>query len=406
MTLRSKTTKKKTGATRRRQQPSTPVVKPPRAIPAKTSLFLHVRAGGRCEFDNCNAYLLEHEPTSSPGLYSERAHIWAFSEKGPRGSGRRRPRDIHHIDNLMLLCKDCHTKIDNEPEIYSVAVLRKFKRDHEVRIFGLTGLAKDRDTVPLVLKGLIGSRIMDISDDDMQGAVAPNCLRLREKVEIDLTALPDSADPNYWASGRSAIDARLQQLSVIRPRGNRSLHVSVFALAAIPLLAYLGSKLSDKIRVDLYQRHRNPESWNWHDGSGNTCFDYRKTKDGRDRVGLIVNVSGTIPPSAIDAITGDMTLYELGVTGQPPTPLVLNTRDDLNRFVVAYVKTLEAIRATHPGLRELHVFPAVPAPIAITLGRHTLPKVGPALIIYDQDRRSTNLSPAITLGSLDSITPS
>jgi hypothetical protein len=31
-------------------------------------------------------------------------------------------------------------------------------------------------------------------------------------------------------------------------------------------------------------------------------------------VGLVVNVSGTIARSAIDAIVGDMTLYEFGVT--------------------------------------------------------------------------------------------
>ena len=375
-----------------------PVVKPSRAIGAKTTLFLHVRAGGRCEFDNCNAYLLEHEPTGTPGNYAERAHIWAFSVQGPRGRGGGRPRKIHHIDNLMLLCKNCHSKIDNEPDVYGVEVLRKFKRDHEERIFSLTGLAKDRDTVPLVLKALIAGRAMDISDDDMQRAAAPNHLRLREKVEIDLTPLPDVPDAHYWASGRSIIDAGLERLTHIKPRGNRSLHVSVFALAAIPLLAYLGSRLSDKIRVDLYQRHRNPESWNWHAGAGKTRFGFRNVKGGTAGIGLVVNVSGTIALGAIGAVAGDLTLYELGVVGQPPTPLVLNTRKDLGRFVVAYMNALEAIRVAHPGLAQLHVFPAVPAPVAISLGRHVLPKVGPPLVIYDQDKRSGTFSPAITLG--------
>lgn len=397
MTARS--SKRIIGSGRPRATKRSSVRKPTsRAISPKLSLFLHVRAGGRCEFDNCNAYLLEHEPTGTPGQYAERAHIWAFSERGPRGRGSGRPRDIHHIDNLMLLCKNCHTKIDNEPHVYSVEVLRKFKRDHEQRIFDLTGLAKDRDTVPLVLKGLVAGRIVDISDDDMQRAAAPNNLRLRDKIEIDITNLPDSSDQNYWASAMSIVDAGVQQLSRVKPRGNRSMHVSVFALAAIPLLAYLGSKLSDKIRVDLYQRHRNPESWNWHDGHGDTHFDCQKVRDGTADVGLLVNVSGTIARETINSISRDMTLYELNVTGRSPTPLVLNTRDDLDRFVVAYVRTLEAIRAAHPGLNQLHTFPAVPAPVAVALGRHILPKVGPKLVIYDHDKRSGTFSPAITLG--------
>ncbi|HWZ63652.1 MAG TPA: SAVED domain-containing protein [Steroidobacteraceae bacterium] len=376
----------------------TALVKPSRAPPAITRLFLYVQAGGRCEFDNCNEYLLEHAPTGSPGNFAEQAHIWAFREGGPRGRGNGRPKNLHGLRNLMLLCKACHHRVDTEPQVFTVEVLRKFKKDHEDRIHGLTGLSKDRDTVPLVLKGLIAGRVMDISDDDMQRAVAPNYLRLREKIEIDLTHHRDSADPSYWTSAKTTIDEGLQQLSRIKPRGNRSSHVSIFALAAIPVLAYLGSKLSDKVRVDLYQRHRNPESWNWHEGQGNARFALGKISQGHGPTGLAINVSGTIPMEAIKATADESTLYELRVSGQEPTPLVLNTREDLTRFVTAYVRALETIRAAHPGLELLHVFPAVPAPVAISLGRHILPKVGPRLLIYDHDKRSGSIFPILTVG--------
>ena len=58
----------------------------------------------------------------------------------------------------MLLCKNCHTKIDNEPDVYGVEVLRKFKRDHEERIFSLslativmTGSGAQGDRSPVVM---------------------------------------------------------------------------------------------------------------------------------------------------------------------------------------------------------------------------------------------------------------
>ena len=51
---------------------------PSRSIPKRTSLFLYVQAGGRCEFDGCNKYLLEHYPTETVGNFAEQAHIWAF----------------------------------------------------------------------------------------------------------------------------------------------------------------------------------------------------------------------------------------------------------------------------------------------------------------------------------------
>ena len=41
-------------------------------------------------------------------------------------------------------------------------------------------------------------------------------------------------------------------------------HISLFAAARIPLLVYLGSKLDDKIPIDLYQKHRGGnEDWHW-----------------------------------------------------------------------------------------------------------------------------------------------
>jgi len=62
------------------------VVKPPaRSVPARTRLLLYVRAGGRCQFDGCNRYLLEHHLTKAEGNFAQIAHIWAFSEHGARG---------------------------------------------------------------------------------------------------------------------------------------------------------------------------------------------------------------------------------------------------------------------------------------------------------------------------------
>jgi hypothetical protein len=42
----------------------------------------------------------------------------------------------------------------------------------------------------------------------------------------------------------------------------------------------------------------------------------------------------------------------------------------------------------HPDVRELHIIPAVPAPVAVACGHDLLPKVHPTLIVYDYDRAS------------------
>jgi len=384
--------KKRSAVTR----PASALIRPTRTIPPKTSLFLYVQAGGRCEFDNCNKYLLEHGPTATPGNFAEQAHIWAFNEAGPRGRTEQRPSDINALGNLMLLCGECHHLVDIvHPERYPVEVLKKFKQEHEDRVYALTGLSKDRDTVPLVVKGRVAGRIMDIADEPMQLAVAPNVLRVREKVEIDLTALPDMPNASFWDSGRAIIDSHIDQLNRIVTRPNRTLRVSVFALAPIPLLVYLGARLSDKQIVELYQRHRQPETWNWQEEPGIARFATRRLHEGAGDVALLVNVSGVNGIDAVKPILGACTIYELAVADQPATPLILKSRSDLDHFMAEYLHALAQIRIAHPSLARLHLFPAVPAPLAIVLGRSRLPKVDAPLRVYDHDRRASGFVPAL-----------
>jgi SMODS-associated and fused to various effectors sensor domain len=368
-----------------------PLKKPKRAIPAATSLFLYVRAGGRCEFDSCNQYLLEHGSTGIPGNFAEKAHIWAFQEDGPRGKADGRPEDINHISNLMLLCPSCHHLVDQNPQLYPVDTLKKFKKAHEDRVFELTDLAKNRDTVPLVLKGTVGDRVVDISDEEMQSAVAPNNIKRRAKIEIDMNSIPDIPDAAFWKIGKQTIDRQLSSLYTQQTPVGKTLHISVFALAPMPFLIYLGSKLSDKLAVDLFQRNRIPETWKWLQEKGEIdyIFDCIKQGENPNNVALLINLSGVNKISTVFETLGENTVvYEITLKGEAPNPRFLRSKEDLDKFRIVYMRCLSEIRTNHPGLDFIHLFPTVPAPIAIILGRDRLPKIDPIFKVYDRDKRT------------------
>ena len=371
-----------------------PIEKLKRKPTPRTTLFLYTRAGGRCEFDGCNEYLLENDVTGTAGNFAEQAHIYGFKEKAARGGEPGRPyaEEINAVDNLILLCKTCHHEIDNvRPQDFTVETLRRFKQDHEDRVFDLTEIAKDRDTVPLLLKGLINGRPVDVSDEEMQSAAAPNYIRKRDLITIDLTNIPDVPDDAFWTSTARAIDAKVDSLQAIRTDPGKALRTSVFGLGPIPLLVHLGARLSDKADVDLYQLHRNPKSWNWKAGVGEAHYTTHTLAEGKGGgdVALLVNLSGTNDLSIVRAVGVDesVPVYELTLDGQETALTFLNTRGDFERFVAEYLLLLARLRKAHPPEAKLHLFPAVPAPVAVALGLHRLPKVDPTFVVYDRDKR-------------------
>ena len=59
-----------------------------RNIKNSTQVLLWGRAAGLCEFAGCNKPLYESSVTKQQVNIGQQAHIWSFSEDGPRGFAR------------------------------------------------------------------------------------------------------------------------------------------------------------------------------------------------------------------------------------------------------------------------------------------------------------------------------
>lgn len=360
-----------------------------RGIRPEVKLRLAVAAGARCQFPTCNKFLFEHPITLRDGNFSQMAHIVAFSEEGPRGRSGRRPRDINGTENLMLLCATCHKEVDDHPEEYPRAVLERYKSEHEKRIRYLTGLGPELQTVVLQFKALIGGQIVDIPVHHVHEALAPRWPADREGRLIDLTSIPVDDDTSM-ATAAATIRQRVADLYKPGMEVERTRHISLFALGPIPLLVLLGRCLSNKVPLDLFQRHRDEESpWRWPELRSRARYGSRTIRKGSDpsRVALILSLSGKVLPSTLPSgIDGGFTIYELTLTNKKPMPDFLRSKADLNAFRRKYRAFLAGVMSAHPNLSEIHLFPAVPAPVAVACGHDLLPKVQPKLLVYDNDK--------------------
>jgi hypothetical protein len=371
-----------------------------RSLSPTTRLLVCVNAGGRCERLGCRRFLFEHPLTLTPGNFAEVAHIVAFKEDGPRGRSGPRPSNIDSLDNLMLLCPPCHKLVDDHPAEYPRELLQRYKADHEERIRIVTDLGPDVRTLVLNFKAPVRGQPVDIPPFDVARAVYPRYPVDKKGHLIDLNVLKGVSGQAFFESAKQIVDRKIAELYAQGAPAYETRHVSLFALAPIPLLVYLGGRLSNKIPLDLFQRHRDTQDWTWKTDGPAVDFEYVRLRQGTDpaRVALALPLNGTIDHQRLPGdIDGTFSLYEFRLRGMEPGLHFLRRRDDLTSFGLVYREFLGMLGAKHLKARELHMFPAVPAPIAILCGFERLPQVQPHLVVYNNDGPDQGFTKSLTV---------
>src|SRR5438552_2739341 len=87
-----------------------------RHVHESAKLMLWGKAAGRCEFAGCNKPLWKSSITQEQVNIAQKAHIYAFSSEGPRGNKGIPKRLLNDLANLMLVCHECHKKMDKDQD--------------------------------------------------------------------------------------------------------------------------------------------------------------------------------------------------------------------------------------------------------------------------------------------------
>jgi len=362
--------------------------------------ILWVRAGGRCTL--CKTYLLEGNLSAAEVPLGEGAHIVGReeSDKSARGLHELPVNERDTVDNLMLACPSCHTEIDKQfvAGLLHVDFLRAKKREHEADIKQQTGLAKDHRTAIVRMAGEIrGARVIEMPRDAAAEAVIHSSGRFphfvesydRQGVEIDLRDLPgeEPLTDNYYETARAKIDRAVE--NQIRPAIQEGAikHLSVFAFARLPLLVYLGTKLDDGFPLDVYQRHRSSGSWSWPTEILTAGFNVTRSADGdRDTTEavLITNLSGTTSIADLPSGLDGLPIWSVDVNGDTAED-VFRSPADLGAFVETIRAFFTKLESTHKGIKQLHLFGAMPISAALAFGI-CLKSDGlrPVVLLYDR----------------------
>jgi SMODS-associated and fused to various effectors sensor domain len=374
-----------------------------RYIDEKTEREIWGRAAGRCQFADCNRLLYKSPVTQERVNISQRAHIYSFAKDGPRGRGpfAAAPAGLNKVGNLMLVCYDCHKKIDGDKKgvRYSAELLKTWKQAHEARIRIVTGISPNKKSHVVLFGAKVGDDRSPIQYDDAVGAMFPLWYPADERpVGLSMLSSDDDSMPEYWATEARNLDKEFDRQIRGRLDEPGSLHFSVFALAPQPLLIRLGSLLTDKINVAVYQLHRTPKTWQWQPHPDGFSFQVIEPKDKTGTPVLVFSLSAKIAPERIAAVVpGKLSIWE--VTIDQPHNDFLRSEAQLSMFRGLAPKLMAKIAAAHPGLSELKIFPAMPVSCAVELGRIRMPKADTAWAIFDQNNKHQRFIPALTIGN-------
>ena len=156
------------------------------------------RAANQCSICQDTVTELPQSTGDKIAVVGEIGHINAISSNGPRGKGSLSEEELNDYDNLILICANCHRKIDRQEVTYTVEELKRLKKDHENRNEELLSgmkpkkaasilsayLTEFKDAYEGAVKEIIPSefrienQILNFSDTDFQKALMQDIIIL------------------------------------------------------------------------------------------------------------------------------------------------------------------------------------------------------------------------------------
>jgi len=220
-----------------------------RDIKTTVQMMLWGKSAGRCEFNGCNQQLWKSPVTQEAVNIGQKAHIYAFSDHGPRGKRGFSRKRINDNENLIFVCHACHKTIDQDENgvRYTAELLRGWKREHERRIEITTGVNPEKKSHVLFYGAKIGAVDSPLFFNSAATAMFPEWYPADDKPILlpPMKSWPCDHDKTFWKIEDKHLVRMFEQRVRQRLQDGEIRHLSVFALAPQPLLVRLGSFKKD-----------------------------------------------------------------------------------------------------------------------------------------------------------------
>ncbi|MGW3896634.1 SAVED domain-containing protein [Micromonospora profundi] len=354
-------------------------------------LAVWARAAGCCVM--CSTMLLGSRSYLHSVLVGELAHnVGATATAGsPRGLVQD-IADREAEENLLLLCHACHRLVDNEDHApyFTTERLQALKKEHEGRVRVAATSGGMRRTGALRVGGLVrGVTALASQRQTADALLADGYLGLvdsRWQGDFLCKIAGDPNRPTYWRAAQEEIDATLGLVEQSVASGDVE-HLSIFAIAPIPLLVYLGSRLDDKTDTRLYQKQRDgDQGWRWDATASIRDFSTTATVGATPATEAVLAVSLTaeIQQTKLPDTLQGLPYFEIRPRADRFGPGLFSHSDTLRNFADRWRTQLAEVEKTCPAATRWHLVAAAPLTAAIEMGRALMRGAQPPTEVYER----------------------
>jgi 5-methylcytosine-specific restriction endonuclease McrA len=352
----------------------------------KIQLKLWLKAGGRCQYRNCNENLYEDKLTFKALNKAYIAHIYGYAPNSARYDAVLSPKLETDFSNLMLLCDGCHRKVDREEKnTHSASLLLEMKKEHEDRIENLTSFKESVKTNVVFYNSKIGNINPPMEWESVQQIlIKKNLYPVKDAIILapENTIIPDGS-PLFWQYEAKSLEGFFKEKIEPYLKSDALKHFSLFPFGTMPLLIKLGTLFGDKYEVTTYQLHREPRTWEWQKSSDFKDFRLIQPDDTSGIPVLNISLSANIDNSRILNLFPEQDISIWTLTHDDPNVNFLQTEEILTKWRIIAREVFSRIKDVHGHNSELHIFPAMPLSASVEFGRVWNPKVDLPIVIYD-----------------------
>lgn len=370
--------------------------------------YLGYEAGWRCQFAGCGKDLKRESLSGSRGVFSYFAHIIASSPNGPRGDALLSSQRTDDIDNVMLLCDECHRRIDREdPDRFTVDMLRKMRQDSINEVRRLLDTLRYQEAIPLVIMGNITAQSPRFIQREAEEALWTRQLRMSphgpEHYFYNGGHLHDPHASHYW---NSLFESLRGDIPLLRKRLNGTLRgdgtttpLAVFPLHGTSLLLLAGRMVGEGSSVTVFQFNRDRSAdlpgGKWAFDATATppttdkyCVNELKQHDGGEEACLIVSLTFKVDPLRLSPGLYNTSGFRMGaleVTAAAPSELghgIFGHPQDLDHFAVAIEQAIRKLQDQW-RVKKVHLVVGAPASACFRIGQKLQARHHATIVCYE-----------------------